>query len=214
MHHPKRHERLEALLPRLDKEVHVIEDPEPEGEPCPWRTARKAWYSGWELEQDWHMVLQDDILPCKDFIAGAWQACQARYGLLSFFCPPEVSGDAVGQCWLAADPMEWYGSLAVAMPSTWIETFLEWCAHSFDGTPWSDDDRIRRWARHQNLDIWCVIPTLVEHLDPGIGMGTPIGAGVRESRDFIGADRSALELDFSQVEPHRSLHFPSSRHIA
>lgn len=189
-HHPARAGMLAEILAGLDERPEVVVDPEPDGPPHPWRTARLAWERGARRRAAHHLVLEDDILPCRDLVAGARQAIAARPDALVSFWSPEWFVAPDRPRWTRVAPIDWYGTLAVAMPSEWIADLL-----AFAGTgPRSHDQAIRDWAMHEGEPIWCTGPSLVEHRVPGRGLVDSNRLVPRTAGWFIGRERSALEL--------------------
>lgn len=76
MTHPARKTAAEALRRQLgDVEAEVVVDPNPCGKTLP--TARLAW-AATKDEATHHIVLQDDVLPCKRFIDRVMDAVRHR----------------------------------------------------------------------------------------------------------------------------------------
>ena len=72
MAHPARSGEVAELVAALDREVPIYWDNEgpPSGKADRvWRTARGAWELA-DPAADWHALIQDDALVCRDLLAG------------------------------------------------------------------------------------------------------------------------------------------------
>lgn len=80
MTHPKRRGLAERLV-RSHPELHmgIVSDPDPDGSPGSFRTARKAW-SAIPPDATHHLVLQDDVELCANFASTVHTVIAARSG--------------------------------------------------------------------------------------------------------------------------------------
>lgn len=203
MAHPDRAPLVEELLTALDRPVPVHWDPEgpPSGNSDRvWRVAR----GGWQLHDpaaDWHVLIQDDALVCRDFLAGLERALEA--------IPQDVvvspylgQGGATGQRWArvgaAADRQRasWVQSaklgwgVAICLPTRLIPDMIE-RADRMTGVP--DDMRVAGWSTRRRGQVWYTWPSLVDHRAvPSITKHR--AADRRAVRHHLG---SALDLDWS-----------------
>lgn len=196
MAHRCRERQVAHLLARLDADPMDI--PVAWDEQMPprrdhdrvWRNCRAAWELR-DPDADWHVVLQDDAVPCADLLAGL------RYAL------PVVGDRAVVSLYLGAGaplPRMW-GQLAaradaedaawvIGPRTTWgvgIAVRTEAVPDMLDagdrqgGVP--DDQRIARWASRRRLEAWFPWPSLVDHAEGASLVGHPM---VRQARRWQG----------------------------
>lgn len=174
MAHPVREDEVGRLLAALDRPVPVHYDPE--GPPSGsgdrvWRVARAAWELA-DPDADWHVLIQDDAVPCEDFLAGLERALA--------FVPPDavvspylgtgrnvpirweaMAGAAAtaGACWVRSQKLMW--GVSIALPTKLIPAMISY-ADTRAGVP--DDMRVAGWAERHDHDVWYTWPSLIDHL--------------------------------------------------
>lgn len=173
MAHPDRADCVEILLTELGQEIPVHWDREgpPSGNADRvWRQARSAW-GMFDESADWHVLMQDDAMPCPDLLNGLAAALDHVDG------PAIVSGylgqgrlvpsrwadlaaraDQVGACWIRANILMW--GVCIAVPTARIPRMIDWCDRR---AAIPDDMRVSGWARREGLDTWYPWPSLVDH---------------------------------------------------
>jgi len=161
------------LVAALDRPVPVHWDDEgpPNGKADRvWRTARGAWLLA-DPAADWHVLIQDDALPCEDFLAGLERALE--------HVPPDavVSGylgtgrtvpirwealaraaDSAGASWVRTGKLMW--GVCIVLPVRLIPEMIE-RADRRAGIP--DDMRVAGWAERTGREVWYPWPSLVDH---------------------------------------------------
>ena len=174
MSHPDRAEHVIELARRIDRTVPIYWDqdgPASGNADRVWRTARGAWSLA-DPAADYHVLIQDDAVPCMDFLAGLEEALEfvpesaivspylgtgrmapARWDVLT------ARADALGASWFRAERVLWGVSLAV--PAADIPAMIEWCDRRA-GVP--DDMRVGAWAKRNNREVWYTWPSLIDHL--------------------------------------------------
>lgn len=173
MAHPDRTEFVEELADSLDREVPVFWDPDgpPSGKgDRVWKVAREAW-SMFDPEADFHILIQDDALVCRDYLAGMEVALShlPNDALVSTYlgqgrnvprrwAAMAEKAEASNACWVRSFTLMWGVSLAV--PTRFIPDMIAWCDRK-SGMP--DDMRVGRWFQRQQLDTWYTWPSLVDH---------------------------------------------------
>lgn len=192
-HHPSRPElpgRLARLLGR--RSIETITDPEPDGERNPWRTAQAAW-AATPSGCTHRLVLQDDVLPCHDFLRHARNAIGTMPDrIVSFYLgiyPTVTYRDMViasARCaaWVRGHPSTWVPALALCVPAPLCASL----AAFEDGTTVVADDEVYgRWTRSEGLPWYCTIPSLVNHDDdaPSL-MRSPDALGARVASCWVG----------------------------
>lgn len=196
MAHPSREDLVADLVGQLDRPVEMVWDRYQDR----WDTGVRAWQAH-DPDADWHLVIQDDALACRDLIAGL------ECGLATITEPAVVScyiGDrhpgvhAIKRAEDQLEPGSWVvlGSLiwgvAIAVPTSTIADMLTWCERNHHP---NYDARIARyystWAALPAYYTW---PPLVDHKPTPSLVGHPDG---RRGYRFLGAQQSALDLDWS-----------------
>lgn len=177
MAHPDRAPMVEVLTSRLDGEVPVFWDPHgpPSGKgDRVWSVAREAW-SMHDPESDFHILLQDDAIPCLDFLAGMAQAlehvpdyaCVCPYlgkgrNVPSRWRTMADSADEKQASWVRSYVLMW--GVSIVAPTRFIPDMIKWCNRK-SGMP--DDMRVGRWFQRQKIDTWYTWPSLIDHSAQG-----------------------------------------------
>lgn len=200
MAHPSRAAYAEALKRRLGRGVRIVYDPEPDAARNPWRAARAAWEEIATTRAITHgLVVQEDVIPCREFLWHAKLALQARPSRITSFYlgdqPAVTARDqlvAVQRCasWVLGHPSSWVPALALAIPIDLVESLVDYD----DGSePVADDEVYGRWTRLHRLPWYATIPSLVDHDDdaPSL-MRDPYARGARRASCYVG-----------NVDPHR-----------
>lgn len=196
------HEKRAHLVPELVERLGLTDDDVIwDRRNDRWDTGRRAW-EAIDQTAEWGMVVQDDALPCRDFIAGM-QAALDRVPLNVLVSP------YIGTRRPVRSRIERVVSEAAAAKAAFIEMpSLNWGVaitaptHIIDGMlPWCDeqnypnyDRRIGRYAIDvRRMNTWCTFPSLVDHRDIPSLIGHGDG---RIAHHFIGAETSALTVDW------------------
>lgn len=203
MAHPVRRQQVEQLQAQLDGPVPAYYDPDPVPVADPnrvWATCAGAWRMV-DRSADWGLVLQDDVIACRDFLAGARRALEQ--------VPPEsvVSFYMFGHRYIRTTGIEalpdgsWLrqqnlvSGQAIAVPTGMIDGMLAWCEHQ---RGLLDDNRIANYFRSvHGWSAYFSVPSLVDHVPDQSLIGHRRG---RVAYRFIGADRSALDIEWSKAD--------------
>lgn len=159
-------------------------------------------------EASHHLIVQDDAILCRDLVAGceriastAGQHPVALYagstGPVNFALDQMMRTRKVG--FVATEGPHW--GVAIILPSAHIPALAEWYAGPEGAEVENYDKRISRWFRDQGISCWYTAPSLVDHRtedNPSLAQGSR-RASKRRAGWFIGADRSALDLDFDRL---------------
>jgi hypothetical protein len=179
MAHPERTLQVIELRERLDRDVPVswdMDGPASGNGDRVWRNARTAWQMH-DRTADWHILIQDDALVCRDFLAGMERALQhvpqdavvsaylgqgqhhsRRWGRMT------EAADAAGASWIRADRVAW--GVCLAVPVALIPEMVTYCDQKW-GMP--DDMRVSAWASRRKAEVWYPWPSLVDHrTDPSL----------------------------------------------
>lgn len=161
----------------------------------PWRTARRALISSYKAQATHHILLQDDVILCDDFVPAVKELIELRPdAALSLFTPRPVVLDAKRRNtrWLRMPGGAWMQALV--LPSPWIPEFIKWADTHVPPTYPHDDHRLSLWIMEFHKPSYGVAPTLADHgrLDSALGHTTRL-----YSKWFIGEKVSALSVDWS-----------------
>ncbi|MFE2916627.1 hypothetical protein [Kitasatospora indigofera] len=212
MAHPRRLDRareLAAAFPQWPATVAV--DPEPDGPPTTLRAARAAW-AGMPARATHHLVLQDDVVLCRDFAARLAAAVAARpeHPLALYANWNAWNGSATraaalaGADWVAAVPGEWTPSLALLLPRADVLALLAAIpADSAEQTP--DDIVLNRELTARGRQVLISVPHLVEHLGDLSLIGND-AYGPRHSACF--ADRTGPAAGATPRDPATGARYP------
>ena len=196
MAHPKREAMVADLVDRLDRPTVVAWD----------RCGDRYDTGGRALDAadrscTHHLVVQDDVVPCRDLVAGAeralrWTPQDVPVSLYVGRVRPfrqrveRAVARADGASWITMAGIYW--GPAVIVPTAVIDDVLEWWPTAEVA---NYDRRLSRWFEERRLACWYTWPSLVEHRgDESLVTGHTAG---RRAHRFAGDGVSALELDWS-----------------
>jgi hypothetical protein len=198
MAHPKRQHFIPYLLEHLG-DVPVIWDERNDR----WDTGRRAM-AAFDPDVDWHLVVQDDAILCKDFLAGAIAALEhVPPGPVSFYTGRysphrEAIARAVYRArrarahYLVMEGPHW--GVAVAVPTALIPGMLAGCEQLKHVANY--DMRMSRYFTAQGIKCRYTLPSLVNHRvgdeNPSLVPGRGNSRG-RTAHHWIG-DQSALSI--------------------
>lgn len=171
-----------------------------------WDTGRRSMLA-YDNGATWHLVVQDDALLCKDFLAGVRAAlsCVGPERPVSFYTGKvRPHGPAIAQAvekargigtpWLAMDGPLWGPSIAV--PVQMIDQMVAQCDRM---NIENYDLRIARHFMGLGIDCWYSLPSLVDHRtgahNPSLVQGRSSDAA-RTAHTFIGG-QSPLQINWN-----------------
>lgn len=163
--HPSREEMVTFLLQDLGQQVGVIWD---EKEDI-WDTHQRAWEAV-DRNATHGLVLQDDAIPCIDFLDGAQRALDYYSDkVVSFYFGNASNHPKIMRAVQRAEEAEaswifstgtWWGP-AIAIPTDQIDQMLTFCK----GRRESYDRRLAIWCGVTERIVYYTWPSLVEHFD-------------------------------------------------
>lgn len=191
-HHPARPELPHRLLAQLGlmrlgapASYDIVNDPEPFGPACPWRTNREAW----RRTPEWcthRLVIQDDAIPCRGFLRKARHAIAEHpdepisffYGVNSF--PLDMAGYRAalleGSQWFALPRQGWVPCVALVLPKARALDLAEFELPHHARPHVADDEVVLEWCVARDLSAWATVPSLVDHDDTAVStMGGHVG---------------------------------------
>lgn len=209
MAHPARNAQVAAILGKLDRDdVTVIWDTNGSR----WDTGRRAMLA-YNPSCTHHVVIQDDIVPCRDLIAGLTAALEhvpddaPVCGYVGRVRPSAdmvkaaaLRARATGASWLTMHTLNW-GPL-IAVPTAVIPEMVAHC-DTLKNVPNYDRRLSRFFEIKQGVRIWYTWPSIVDHADgpslvPGrVATDRASARHCRVAHTFIGEDASALDVDWS-----------------
>jgi hypothetical protein len=188
---------VQSMLGHLRQEmpditIDIVEDTEREG--C-WPTYLRALKAGGGASH--HLVLQDDLTLCKDFIASVRKIISARpMSLISLYTNSRAVFIARnrGESWLERSGV---AGPAVIWPKELIDDFIEWQRTHIAGTfPW-DDARISMWLIKTSRRTFATVPSLAQHLGCQASL-LGLNGRWKTAAWYIGDSRSALGIDWTK----------------
>lgn len=203
MAHPDRQSHVIELVNALGGQTPIawdLEGPPSGNSDRVWRNARRGWLLH-DPKADWHLLLQDDALPCPDLLPGLEQALEhvpadavvsaylgkggamgARWG------PIVADAERSGSSWVISAKLLW--GVGILLPVSRIPEMIEY-ADRRTGTP--DDMRVCGWAEKHRVDVWYTWPSLVDHR----AVPSLTKHRAKDRRAHRQHEGSALELDWS-----------------
>jgi len=195
MTHPARAGLIPQLVKRLGPRTprQIISDVTSQGV---WRTARRAWEAA-PRNATHHLVLQDDVIPCRKFYQAALDAIGAVPDRpISFYANRKIITAALeaGSSWAVIPDGAW--GQAMCLPASMIPDWIAWCDRHVDKSFRHDDTRLTLWLLYVQRPVFCTVPSLVEHGLPAQSLAGNSNRN-RVARCFIGADADGTAIDWT-----------------
>lgn len=195
--HADRRQWVQAMVGQLGSEdpnvpIVIVEDTDEEG--C-WPTHRRALEATHEAPH--HLVLQDDLGLCRDFIASVREIIRVRPTNLVALYTNSASvfkARQRGESWIEKEGVS---GPAVIWPKQLIREFVVWQDSHIDATfPW-DTVRVSMWLLKTSRKAFATVPSLAQHLGHKASI---LGLNGRDKTAawYIGANQSGLEIDWSR----------------
>lgn len=130
----------------------------------PWPTAKRCWEHGIRQGGTHHMILQDDITVCQDFLLGVHELIRAYpESPICLYANRKVCETAMEKDarWVRIPDGIW--GPAVILPQSLISEFLEWESVSIKPEFKHDDSRLAMWCVETGNKVMCPQPSLVQH---------------------------------------------------
>ncbi len=126
-----------------------------------WKNCRKAWRMN---SKEWHCVIQDDAIICKDFLKKANEILEKldRDYIVCFFageCLRDNINQAIKEGRDYVLSRQQFNEVAMCMPSHLIEDMIKFC----DARQPKNDRKIKNWARQRKILYYYTVPSLIEH---------------------------------------------------
>lgn len=174
----------------------------------PWH----SWRGAWETHKTWqsthHVVLQDDILFCRDLPETLHALASARPDdVVSGFLPRQsvTKAHEQGLRWVRCARYLWAQCTMLPVPlgveaMQWIdaqegtEVAKDWRQH--------DDSRLAAFFRMKKLPVFVAVPHPVEHLveiEGGSAMGHNFDPTKRKAKVWIGEQASGTKFDWTDL---------------
>ena len=196
-HCADRRKWTQAMIEQLRREdpdipLALIKDTRLEG--C-WPTYRRALRAASNASH--HLVLQDDLGLCGDFIRSVKEVIRARpKNLIALYTNSRsvLEARARGEAWIEKDGVT---GPAVIWPKELIGEFLRWQDTYINPDFLYDTVRVSMWLIKTSKRAFATVPSLTEHLgcmSSTLGLNSPS----KVATWFIGEDRSALDIDWSR----------------
>src|SRR4051812_3404863 len=168
--HLRRAEMAAALAETVGS-AEVVSDPDPDGDPSPWRTYRET-LERTPVGATHRLILQDDALPCPGFRAAVEAAIRTRpeVPLVLFVAGQPFEyvramrrASDRGEHWAWLDNRYWLPCVAVAWPTALIGDLLAYVdAQNWPRTFRSDDEILGRFLRARRVRALATVPSLVQ----------------------------------------------------
>jgi len=200
MAHPKREVMVSQLLGELDRPIPVVWDQINDRHDTGIR-AMEAY----DPSATHHLVIQDDVQPTPDLIAGIERALahvpeghpasfyMGKVQPFRSYVERAVKRADADASWIVMDGVYW--GPAVAVPTDSIPALSDWFRSAKAQRIQNYDRRVSAYYEARKLACWYSWPSLVEHR--GDESLVRSGMAIRHAHRFAGADVSAMSIDWS-----------------
>jgi len=187
---------LEIYSKKLDMSIQIIQDNNL------WKSCKKSLLS--TDQGDTHvLVLQDDVLPCADFVETALHIAQLLPNdPVTFFSNSESISHALQNNIHWATLKVWFMAQSYMMPVAIAKDLVEWVDEYCKPDMTHDDDRMATYMWYHSQKVYATAPSLVEHM--GWNATTlktyqpqfTFEPRLRMARSYIGFENSAKKIDW------------------
>ncbi|NLE11961.1 MAG: hypothetical protein GX630_10690 [Actinobacteria bacterium] len=198
MAHPRRAEQVKKILVALDDVPVVVWDARGDR----WDTGRRAMLA-YDPDAHHHLVLQDDVVPCRDLLAGVSALLEhvpaecpvslylGRHRRIPVATDEAERRDACFITWRRLDH-----GLGIIVPTSRIEAMLKHADARGDVPNY--DARLSTYWESEGIDTWYTRPSLVNHMQgPSLVPGRDARhKSPRVARWFL-EEGSATAIDWS-----------------
>jgi hypothetical protein len=200
-HHPQRPRYLSLLIDLLKPELENVSEFTVVSDDVSSASGMKKAFESIK-RSDHLLVLQDDILPCRDLIATAELLSRLRpNAYISLFNAHPVVSQAVSQrkSWATLD-VAW-GTCAYLLPTSWAQDYLAFDSKIKQRIK-ADDVRLSTYLQVRGEPVYVTAPSLVDHIcwyeSSESGERVPLDncAKFRVADYYIGFERSGLDVDW------------------
>lgn len=150
-----------ANIANLTVDFQIISDWRKDGA---WPTAKRCWEHGIRIDGTHHMVLQDDITVCDDFLLAVHEIIRACIDSpISLYANRKICEEAKRRDakWCKIPDGTW--GQAIILPTDSIPMFLGWQENHIKPSFKHDDTRLAMWCVATGNDAMCPMPSLVDH---------------------------------------------------
>jgi hypothetical protein len=195
--HIDRQQWTQAMVTQLQTEnpeisISVIQDSQRQG--C-WPTYRRTLEAANGATH--HIVLQDDVELCDDFLKSVKTVIGMRSQNLIELYTHSPSAQAVrerGESWMQTYAAHGPGLI---WPRNLISEFLNWQDQHIDpNCPW-DDIRISMWLVKTSRQAFATVPSLIQHLG-GLSSVMGLNSAKKIATWYIGATQSGTQVDWTK----------------
>ena len=199
----KRKRWVKTMLGMLenDPRIVVVEDEKHDL----WESAKKT-LEAHKPYHKWMLVLQDDVLPCRDLIATAERLIELLPDKpITLFSNKDIilHAKAQGKHWCLLS--KWLMGQCYLVPTPIIEDFLAWADRHIKPEIYFDDSRWGMYCHYKQIPVYATVPSLAQHLfwdsttlRGGYRTGHTFDPKQRMAKDFIGFEQSGMNIDWEK----------------
>lgn len=155
-----------------------------------WWNAKRCWTHALTMDSTHHLLLQDDVVVCDDFVKGLPSVIAAYPDdVISLFAMPRKGFSAMNRRW---GECEGTWGCGIVMPKELIRDFLEWEEANVRPEFKHDDSRISLWCVKTKRTVKVPFPNLVDHLTMKSTLGNS-WSKPRVSENFLTSPISAID---------------------
>ena len=172
MHCPMTKERrdgveriIEKLKPiniqSLLEDFNIVQDWKQRGA---WATDRTCWITGLLTKSTHHLVLQDDVILCDDFLKSTLKCIQVYpKSPIGLYVNRKIAEEARSKDYRWVQIPDGVWGQAIILPNFLISRFLDWEKKHILPHFKHDDSRLAMFLVDQKIPAMCPMPSLVNH---------------------------------------------------
>jgi hypothetical protein len=168
-----------------------------------WKNARRAW-TALGPRATHHLVLQDDMLPCRNFFSHVNDILTALpdspIGLASRWNIVQKARDRGDAYWQSCGVGS--GGMLI-LPADIARDFIDWSDRETRAEYPHDDRRLTLYLLSRNLRVWHTTPSLLEHIG---AENSTVGHSRSSAYSYWFLDNDPVPQDWSTVPERPVLH--------
>jgi len=161
-----------------------------------WYNARQCWMWGLSLKSTHHLVLQDDVILCGQFVK-VIKKCIEAYPEhpLGLYANRKICEEAKKKDirWVQIPDGVW--GQAIVLPQSMIADFLSWEKKHIRPDFKHDDSRLAMYLVEKKIPAMCPMPSLVDH--EGAATSTLGHSNKNRRARWFEKDKNYLDYDWS-----------------
>ena len=148
---------IQSLL----EDFNIIQDWKQKGV---WATAKTCWVAGMLSKSTHHMIIQDDVIICNDFLPATLKCIETfSESPIGLYANRKICEEAREKDYRWVQIPDGVWGQGIILPKNLIQQFLEWEHKHIKAEFKFDDSRLAMFLVEKKIPVMCPMPSLIEH---------------------------------------------------